>query len=194
MKKCFTALLLIASLALCSSTALAKDTEKDLKNAAQKIDKAAASPGGTEKVTKRLSEKFTVPPSTIREFRAQKMGYGEIGVLLALSQATGKTPTQLLQRFRSGEGWGKIAKSEGVKLGQVISAVERANPPSSAAKSKGTGRGESGNVREAKPPAAKHGQGSFSGVGVPGQSSGQGMGDGQGGGKGGSMGHGGGRK
>jgi hypothetical protein len=62
MRRCFTALLLFASLALCSSMALAKDTEKDLKNAAQKIDKAAASPGGAEKVTQSLSEKFTVPP------------------------------------------------------------------------------------------------------------------------------------
>jgi hypothetical protein len=194
MKKGFTALLLIASLSVCSFTALAKDTEKDLKNAAQKIDKAAASPGGAEKVTKSLSEKFTVPPSTIREFRAQKMGYGEIGILLALSQATGKTPTQLLQRFRSGEGWGKIAKSEGVKLGQVISSVERANPASSQAKSKGMDRGETGKGLEGKASVDKHGQGSFSGVGLPGQSGGQGMGGAPGSGKAGGMAHGGGRK
>jgi len=194
MKKWSAALILIASLALCSSMAWAKDTEKDLRNAAQKIDKAAASPEGAEKVTKSLSEKFTVPPSTIREFRAQKMGYGEIGILLALSQATGKTPSQLLQRFRSGEGWGKIAKSEGVKLGRVISAVEKANPPSSGTKSKATGRGEAANVREGKPSADKQGQGAFSGGGSPGQSGGQGMGGIPGGGKGAGVGHGGGRK
>jgi hypothetical protein len=122
------------------------------------------------------------------------MGYGEIGILLGLSQATGKTPSQLLQRFKSGEGWGKIAKSEGVKLGQVISAVKKANPPSSADKSKGTGQGEAPNVREGKPAAEKHGQGSFSGVGLPGQPGGQDMGGASGSGKGGGMGHGGGRK
>ncbi len=49
---------------------------------------------------------------------------------------------QLLQKFKSGEGWGKIAKDEGVKLGQVISAVERANPAFSKGKSKGMGREE----------------------------------------------------
>ena len=202
MKKRFACLILIASLALCSSMALAKDTEKDLKDAARKIDKVAASPEGAEKVTKSLCEKFTVPPSTIREFRARKMGYGEIGILLALSQATGKPPSQLLQRFRSGEGWGKIAKREGVKLGAVISAVERAHPPPSQAKAKGMDRGEEGKGPEGKASAEKHGQGAFSGVGLPGQSGGPGMGGSPGGGKGGGiggsmgggMGHGGGRK
>jgi hypothetical protein len=182
--------------------ALAKDTEKDLKDAARKIDKAAASPEGAQKVTKSLSEKFIVPPATIREFRAQKMGYGEIGILLALSQATGKAPSQLLQRFKSGEGWGKIAKSEGVKLGSVISAVEKANSPSSAAKSKSSERGEASYVREGKPSVEKSDKGSSPGVGLPGQSDGQGMGgtpgSGRGGGMGGSMGggmgHGGGRR
>jgi hypothetical protein len=194
MKKSFACLILIASLALGSSLALAKDTEKDLKDAARKIDKAAASPEGAEKVAKSLSEKFSVPPATIREFRAQKMGYGEIGILLALSQATGKTPSELLQRFKSGEGWGKIAKSEGVKLGPVISAVEKANPPSSAAKSKGPGRGEASDAREGKPSVEKSGKGSSFGVGLPGQSDVQGMGGAPGSGKGGGMGHGGGRK
>ncbi len=131
-----------------------------------------------------------MPPSTIREFRAQKMGYGEIGILLTLSQATGKMPSQLLQKFRSGEGWGKIAKSEGVKLGQVISAVERAHPPSSKAKLKGMDRGEAGKGPEGKAPADKHGQRSFSGVGLPGQSGGQSMGGAPGSGRG----HGGGRR
>ena len=194
MKRCFTALLLIASLALCPSLGLAKDTEKDLKNAARKIDQAAASPQGAEKVTKSLCEKFTVPPATIRELRGQEMGYEEIGILLALSQSSGKPTSQLLQRFKSGEGWGKIAKSEGVKLGPVISAVERAHPGSSQAKSKGENRGEAGKGPEGKGSADKHGQGAFSGVGLPGQSGGQGMKGSPGGSGGGGMGHGGGHK
>ena len=188
-----TALFLIISLAFFPSVALAKDTERDLKNAARKIDKAAASPEGAEKVSKRLTEKFNVPTSAIKDLRARKLGFGEISILLAMSQATGKSTSQLLQRFRSGEGWGKIANKEGVKLGQVISAVERANPPASEAKSKSKGRGETGDAQKGKATVEKQGQG-----GLPGQSGGQGKGgvpgDGKGSGMGGGMGHGGGRK
>jgi len=173
---------LIASLVLFSSVALAKDTEKDLKNAAQKIDKAAASPQGAEEVTTSLSEKFNVPKSAIQNLRTQKLGFGEISILLALSQATGKSTLQLLQKFKSGEGWGKIAKDEGVKLGQVISAVERANPAFSKGKSKGMGREETNKGREGIRSMEKPGQpGTLSGVG-PGESGGRG------GGMGGSMG------
>ncbi len=182
---------LIASLVLISSLAWAGDTEQDLRAAAQQIDRAAASPQGAQKVTASLSEEFKVPQSTIQDLRAHKLGFGEISILLALSQATGKPTSQLLGEFKSGEGWGKIAKNEGTKLGPIISAVERANPAVAEAKSKGMSQeGE------------KHGEGAFSNVGLPGQSGGRGgggssaggsMGGGVGGGVGGGLGgHGGG--
>jgi len=137
---------LIASFFFFSPAALAKDTDQDLRNAAQKIDKAAASPRGAEKVVTSLSEKFNVPQSTIRDLMAQKLGFGEISILLALSQATEKSTSQLLQKFKSGEGWGKIAKDEGVKLGQVVSAVEKANPAFSERGPKAERRKEVGSI------------------------------------------------
>jgi len=176
---------LIASFFFFSPVALAKDTEQDLRNAAQKIDKAAASPLGAEKVTKKLSEKFSVPESTIQNLRAQKLGFGEISILLALSQATGRSTAELLQRFKAGQGWGKIAKDEGVKLGQIVSAVEKANPAISEARPKDRERREVSKGREGIKSMERHGEGSLSGVGLPGQSGGRGMGGGMGHGGGG---------
>ncbi len=185
---------LIASLMLITSLAFANNTEQDLKVAAQRIDKAAVSPQGAEKVIASLSEKFKVPQSTIQDLRAQKLGFGEISILLALSEATGKPASQLLQQFKSGEGWGKIAMNEGVKLGRVISAVERANPEIGGAKSKGMG--QEGVNKGSEGMTEKHGEGAFSGVGLPGQSGGHGgaggTGGSMGGGMGGGTGHGGG--
>ncbi len=195
MRKGLTAFLIV-SLVLITSLAFANDTEHDLKVAAQRIDKAAVSPQGAEKVIASLSEKFKVPQSTIQDLRAQKLGFGEISILLALSEATGKPASQLLQQFKSGEGWGKIAMSEGVKLGPVISAVERANPDIGGAKSKGIGQEGASKGGEGMTSTEKHGEGAFSGVGLPGQSGGHGgggsMGGSMGSGMGGGMGHGGG--
>jgi len=183
---------LLTSLVLITLLAFANDTEQDLKVAAQRIDKAAVSPQGAEKVIASLSEKFKVPQSTIQDFRAQKLGFGEISILLALSEATGKPTSQLLQKFKSGEGWGKIAMNEGVKLGPVISAVERANPNIGGTKSKGMGQEGASKGGEGMTSTEKHGEGAFSGVGLPGQSGGHGGGGSMGSGMGGGMGHGGG--
>ncbi len=186
---------LVASLFLFSSLACANDTEQDLKAAAQEIDKAAVTSQGAERVITSLSEKFKVPQSTIQNLRAQNLGFGEISILLALSEATKKPTSLLLQQFKSGEGWGKIAMNEGVKLGPVISAVERANPDLGGTKSKGMG--QEGGSKGSEGITEKHGEGAFSGVGLPGQSGGHGgggnTGGSMGGGMGGGMGHGGGR-
>jgi len=143
---------LIASFVFFSPVALGKDTEQDLRNAAQKIDKAATSPRGAEKVVASLCDKFNVPQSTIRDLRAQKLGFGEISILLALSQATGKSTAELLQRFKAGQGWGKIAKDEAVNLGQVVSAVQKANPAFSEARSRDRDRREVGSVERSGHP------------------------------------------
>lgn len=164
------ATILVTAILLFSSAALAADTEKDLKNAAKKIDKAAVSPEGAEKVVQNLSEKFKVPESTIHDLRAQKLGFGEISILLALSQATGKSTSELLQKFKGGEGWGKIAMDEGVKLGPVISEVERVHPSFEQAGSRE--RGQRPEVQRPELP------GGFPGAG-PGGPEGRGMGRGR---------------
>jgi len=52
---------LLASFVFFSPVALGKDTEQDLRNAAQKIDRAGASLQGAEKVVASLCDKFNVP-------------------------------------------------------------------------------------------------------------------------------------
>jgi len=156
---------LIASFVFFSPVASAKDTEQDLRNAAQKIDKAAASPRGAKKVVTSLSEKFNITPSTIRDLRGQKLGFGEISILLALSQTTGKPISELLERFKSGQGWGKIAKDEGIKLGQVISAVQKANPAFSEARSKDRDRRGVGSVERSGHPGGGFGETGGRGMG-----------------------------
>ncbi len=93
---------------LLSSNILAA-TEKDLKDAASYLDRLASSQGA-EEVIKRLYQQFNVSESAIKELRGQKLGFGEIGILLSLSQATGKPYSKLLSRFKSGEEWGEDCK------------------------------------------------------------------------------------
>ena len=167
-----TIVLLSAAILLFAGFVLAAESEKDLRNAGQKIDQAAASPQGAEQVTQRLAETYNVPPSTIRDLKAQKLGYGEISILLALSKATGKSTSELLQRHKAGEGWGKIAKDEGVKLGPIISSVHRARPDFEEGGPRARGREEVGPRERPERPGGPAGAG-------PGGLGGQGMGRGR---------------
>lgn len=167
-----TAILIIGAIVLVAGSALAVESEKDLRNAGQKIDRAAASPQGAERVTQSLTEKFNVSESTIRELRAQKLGYGEISILLALSKATGKSTSELLQRHKAGEGWGKIANDYGVKLGPIISSVHRAHPDFEEGGPRARGREEVGSRERPELPGGPAGAG-------PGGPGGRGMGRGR---------------
>jgi hypothetical protein len=63
------------------------------------------------------------------------MGYGEIHILLALSQAyadskslpAGDAMNEVLAQRADGKGWGKIARDLGLNLGQVVSRVRSGN-------------------------------------------------------------------
>lgn len=100
------------------------------------IDKDAASTKGSAIQVQTLSKQFNVPPSQIESMRAQKQGWGEITIQLAMAQHLTQTdpktyPTMndalaKIQSMRSDHmGWGKIAKDLGFKLGPVVSAAER---------------------------------------------------------------------
>ena len=55
------------------------------------------------------------------ERKASKLGFGELMIAHLLATATGKTYDQILNEFKSGTGWGKIAKENNVKLGGLVS-------------------------------------------------------------------------
>lgn len=83
-----------------------------------------------------LAEKLNVAPAVVEGLQAQKQDGGEVAIELImaehLSQMNPTTyPTTIdslnkIKALRSEKmGWGKIAKEVGVKLGPVVSAVER---------------------------------------------------------------------
>ena len=104
--------------------AVAKDIDKD----------TASKASGTQVPV--LSKEFNVTPNTVEDLRT-KHGWGGVTIELAMAQhltqtdpKTYPTMTDALQKLdtlrENKEGWGKIAKDLGFKLGPVVSAAEHA--------------------------------------------------------------------
>ena len=102
---------------------------------AKNIDKDSASKAASTQVQV-LSKEFNVTPKAVEDLRA-KQGWGGVTIELAMAQHLTQTdpktyPTmsdalQKIDALRSEkEGWGKIAKDLGFKLGPVVSAAEHA--------------------------------------------------------------------
>jgi hypothetical protein len=100
---------------------------------AKNIDKDMASKGSSTQ-GQVLSKEFNVTPKTVEDLRA-KQGWGGVTIELAMAQhltqtdpKTYPTMTAALQKLDTlraeKEGWGKIAKDLGFKLGPVVSAAE----------------------------------------------------------------------
>ena len=102
--------------------------EKD----ASALDKDTNKPEGEKMVVQRLEKEFNVDDARINSLRDQKLGYGEIAIVLTMAEKlpggiTDATVNKIMS-MRQGppvEGWGKIAMKLGFKLGPVISKVER---------------------------------------------------------------------
>jgi hypothetical protein len=100
---------------------------------AKNIDKETATKGTTTQVQV-LTKEFNVTPKVVEDLRA-KQGWGGVTIELAMAQhltqtdpKTYPTLTDALQKVETlraeKEGWGKIAKDLGFKLGPVVSAAE----------------------------------------------------------------------
>jgi hypothetical protein len=96
----------------------------------------ASTPEGRRRVTERIAKQFKVSDSVVDGLRNRKMGYGEVTVALALSEALMKQDKSLTQqqaldtilsRRAAGQGWGQIAHSMDLKLGHLISEVKKAD-------------------------------------------------------------------
>jgi hypothetical protein len=117
-----------------AATAVLAQTKEEAsldKNAAM-IDKNARTPEGEKAVVERLEKEFKVDDARINGLRGQKLGYGEIAIVLAMAQKmTGgitDANVKTIMSMREGtpkQGWGVIAKKLGTKLGPTISSVER---------------------------------------------------------------------
>jgi len=145
-------LIRVATLALATlliatpSVAQQVDTkgEKDLTETGQKIDKASAS-ADSKQLTGKLVEQWTGTPfkvdaadttsrplkaEDVQNLRQQKLGYGEISILLALAAkpegTSAKSVNEILAMRQTDKmGWGNIAKVLGYKsLGSVHQSVK----------------------------------------------------------------------
>lgn len=99
-----------------------------------------ASPEGRRRVTETIARQFGVSERVVTELRGLKMGYGEVTTTLALAQQLMKrdrlSQQQAIDRIvamrRAGQGWGLVARDLGLKLGDVVSEVKKADTRLSA--------------------------------------------------------------
>lgn len=86
---------------------------------------------GQKHVLTKISKDTGVPARTLSRQRAKTgLGFGALEKANLLARASGHTFRKIVSRFKSGEGWGKIAHDAGLKLGKLVS---RANHSAKAA-------------------------------------------------------------
>lgn len=120
--------------------------EKELTTLAQKIDTASAS-ADSGRVTAKIVDQWTGTPfkfdaasapreltaQDVQNLRRQRLGYGEISILLALAAkqpdaATAKPLSEIVAMRQAGTGLGKLAKELGYdSLGSVMKSVKAAD-------------------------------------------------------------------
>lgn len=128
--------LVAAAAFVTTGAALAEENEgkkeQELQTAVSTVDREAGEPQGEKTVVERIKKEFNVDHARVTGLRAQKLGYGEVGIALALAQ---KLPggitdanVQKIMAMRQGPpvmGWGQIAHKLDLNLGHVVSAVEK---------------------------------------------------------------------
>lgn len=104
--------------------------------AAQSAIDSEASTSATKSKVEALARQFQVPTSVVEDLRNKKQGWGEISIQLAMAQHLSSTnqttypaltdALKQIETLRSeGKGYGNIAKELGLKLGPVVSDVQR---------------------------------------------------------------------
>lgn len=133
-----TALYLSLGIALFATPAVrAEDSSKDeqtLERTSSEVDKEAARPEGPKKVESRLKTEFKVDDARVQGLRDQKLGYGEISIVLALAEKRpgGITDANVaaIMAERNGPpkmGWGQIARKQGTTIGKIHGKVRNVN-------------------------------------------------------------------
>jgi hypothetical protein len=96
------------------------------------ITRVATAADGRQRVAAAIAKHYSVPEKLVSDLRARKIAHGEITVALALSQqlvkkektTQPKAVDRILAMRNSGQGWGAIARSLGLKLGDALDHVE----------------------------------------------------------------------
>jgi hypothetical protein len=118
-------------LALAVATAFAQTTDqsknlKELQKQATRLDKSSNQ--GQETVFNSLSQQLNIPVDRLKaQQTSTNLSPGQLFIANSLASESGKTFDQITQEFRSGAGWGEIAKENNLNLGKVVSDLKRAN-------------------------------------------------------------------
>jgi hypothetical protein len=95
----------------------------------------AGSPDGRRRVPEAIAKQFGVADKVVTDLRARRISYGEVTIALALSQQMMRrdklTQQQALDRVlaprSAGRSWGVVARDLGLKIGDVVSDVRKAD-------------------------------------------------------------------
>src|SRR5262245_50344246 len=93
----------------------------------------------------RISAATGVSVATLQAERASTgLGWGGLEKAHLLANASGQSFDNVVALHQSGQGWGKIARNNGVNLGTLVSNAHRSSNATMHAKNTRTGHGKSG--------------------------------------------------
>jgi hypothetical protein len=93
----------------------------------------------------RISAATGVPVATLQAERASTgLGWGSLEKAHLLANATGQSFDNIVALHQGGQGWGKIAHSNGLNLGTLVSNAHRSSNATMHAKNTRTTHGKSG--------------------------------------------------
>jgi hypothetical protein len=93
----------------------------------------------------RISTATGVPVATLQAERASTgLGWGSLEKAHLLANASGQSFDNVVALHRSGQGWGKIARNNGLNLGTLVSNAHRSSNATMHAKNMRTTHGKSG--------------------------------------------------
>ena len=95
----------------------------------------------------RISASTGVPVATLQAERASTgLGWGSLEKAHLLANASGQSFNNVVAQHRSGQGWGTIARNNGVNLGRLVSNANRSSNATMHAKNTQTMHGKSGST------------------------------------------------
>lgn len=93
----------------------------------------------------RISAATGVPVATLQAERASTgLGWGSLEKAHLLANASGQSFDKVVAAHQSGQGWGKIARNNGLNLGKIVSNAHRSSNSTMHAKNTRTTHGQSG--------------------------------------------------
>lgn len=100
--------------------------ERHLDKEAWRIDREASDPAGEDRVLTRLSDDLGLSKETLKQQKEQSgLSYGNLFIANSLAKSSDTTFDQITAERKSGKGWGQIANSHNIRLGEVVSGAKR---------------------------------------------------------------------